>query len=193
MQPNQLETHDFEGTITKEEALEVERVELEEDQAKTYIRDLLVASGLYGGSSFTSLISNKKFEEVEILYRTKNKANGWPIKDHRLLFDLSNEALSTVLGQPQALSKFRINDSDTMLRPPRGRKLLDRVWEITRAYLYPPTDNSYYTLDGLIARDLKSIPWSGLMNDDVDALGKEIEFQILGDLIEEIVKDMRLR
>ncbi|KAM7519968.1 hypothetical protein LguiB_018930 [Lonicera macranthoides] len=193
MQPNQLETHDFESTITREEALEVERVELEEAQAKTYIRDLLVASGLYGGSSYTSLISYKKFEEVEILYRTKNKANGWPTKDHKLLFDLSNEALSTVLGPPQAQSKFRINDGDTMLRPPRGRNLLDRVWEITRVYLYPPMDNSYHTLDWLIARDLKSIPWLESTNDDVDGLGKEVEFQILGDLIEEIVKDMQLR
>ncbi|XP_059623341.1 uncharacterized protein LOC132266481 [Cornus florida] len=207
-QLSQLETDDgSEQTMIEEQPLEAEMVELE-DQAEAYIRDLLVVSGLYDGSCdnvlsrrdpFAKHISNVVFEEVEESYKDMAKDNEGSSKDHdekkvdhKVLLDLLNETLSIVLGPPVTmLSRFRKKSICHMLQPPNGRKLLDRVWEIIRAYVYPPTDKSYYFLDGLMARDLALSPWSGLMNDDVDALGKEMESQIIRDLIEEIVKDMQ--
>uniref|UniRef100_A0A5B7AQE4 DUF4378 domain-containing protein n=1 Tax=Davidia involucrata TaxID=16924 RepID=A0A5B7AQE4_DAVIN len=205
-QLNQLEGDGSEETLIEEQPFEAEIVELE-DQAEAYVRDLLVASGLYDGSSDKSLsrwdplakpISNQVFEQVEESYRKMAKDNEGSIKDHgekkvdhKVLLDLLNEALSIVLGPPVTMSRFRKKAISHMPRPPHGSKLLDHVWEIIRTHLYPPTDKSYYLLDSMVARDLGSAPWSGLMNDDVDALGKEMESQIIRDLIEEIVKDLQ--
>lgn len=190
--------------MIEEQPLEAEMVELE-DQAEAYIRDLLVASGLYDGSSDKSLsrwdpfakpITSSIFEEVEEAYRKRTKDNEESTDqvekkiDHKVLLNLLNEALSTILGPPVTMSKFRKKAIGTMLRPPYGRKLLNQVWDIIRVYVYPPTDKSYYSLEGMVAQDLQSTPWSGLINDDVDAVGKEMECWIVGDLIEEIVKDI---
>lgn len=93
------------------------------DPTETYIRDLLVSSGLYGGSSDKSLgrwgtiakpISNSVFEEVEEAYIKLAKEDGSMTKnhnekvDHKMLFDLLNETLSTILGPLSTMSKFRI-------------------------------------------------------------------------------------
>ncbi|KAL7231194.1 hypothetical protein ACSBR2_009460 [Camellia fascicularis] len=197
-QLNELDADGFKETIIEEQLLETE-MELE-DESEVYIRDLLVASGLYEGSSDNVLsrwdplakpINNQIFEEVEESYRKMAKDNEGSKRDqgdHKLLLDLLNEALSIVLGPPVTMSRFRRKVIGPTRRSPRGRKLLDCVWEIIRAHLYPPTDKNYYSLDNMVARDLVSTPWSGLMNDVIDALGKEIESQITGVLIEEIVK-----
>ncbi|KAK9285131.1 hypothetical protein L1049_024316 [Liquidambar formosana] len=207
-QLNQLEFDGSEDTTIKEELLTDEMVELE-DPIEAYIRGLLVASGLYDGSSDKSFsrwdplakpISNWVFEEVEETYRKLAKENEGSKKDesdkkvHRkVLLDLLNEALSTVLGPPVTMSRFmRKIIGSAMLPPPRGRKLLDRVWEIMSAYVYPPTEKSFYLLDRMLVRDLRSTPWSGLMDDEVNDLGRELECLIIGDLIEEILKDMQL-
>ncbi|KAK3023410.1 hypothetical protein RJ639_042798 [Escallonia herrerae] len=203
-QLNHLETYGSEETTIEEQPLQAE-MELE-DQAEAYLRDLLVASGLYDGSSDKSLsrrdpfakpVCNRVFEEVEESYRKRRgddegstKDNSEKNVDHKLLLDLLNEALSTVLGPRVAMSKFRIKAFGTMLRPPRGKKLLDRVWEIIRAYVYPSADKSYPSLDSMIDVDLQSTPWLELMNDDIEILGKEMEGQIIRDLIEEIVQEM---
>ncbi|KAK4409532.1 hypothetical protein Sango_0026200 [Sesamum angolense] len=138
---NQLEGGVREETINVQKPAEVE-VEIE-DEAEAYIRDLLIAAGLYDGSFSRSLskwdplgkpISTQVFEEVEETY-PKN-----------------------------------INDEESC-RKTREKK-------------------SYYALDNMLARDLKSNPWSRLMDDDVNALGRDIECQIIGDMIEEMVKDI---
>ncbi|XP_038723449.1 uncharacterized protein LOC120015220 isoform X2 [Tripterygium wilfordii] len=193
---------------TTKEHIESEMVDLE-DQAESYIRDLLVASGFYDGSydkslwrwnPLAGLINTSVFEKVEESYRKSVKGDDSTITDqnvkkfdHKLLLDLLNEALSIVLGPPVAISRFRrkINDF-SRLTAPRGRKLLDSVWEMIQEYLYPPTEKSYYSLDDMVARDLGSAPWTGLMDDEVTSLGKELECLVLADLIEETVKDFHL-
>lgn len=127
--------------------------------------------------------------ENEILLKDLIEEKG----DRKMLLDLLNEALSKLLGPPVTKSKFRrriINYS--LLPPPCGRKLLESVWEIIRICLYPPTDRSYFSLHSLVADDLGSTLWSGLMDEEISALGREVECHIIGDLVEEIFKDMQL-
>ncbi|XP_057470094.1 LOW QUALITY PROTEIN: uncharacterized protein LOC130759049 [Actinidia eriantha] len=190
--------------VIEEHPLEAE-TELE-DETEAYIRDLLVASGLYEGSSdkvlsrwdpFAKLISNQIFEQVEESYMKMNKDiegsrrdQGEKKADHKLLLDLLNEALAIVLGPPMTMSRFRKKAIGPTPRPPHGRKLLDHVWEIVGEHLHPPNKIGY-TLDRMVARDLGYTPWSGLMSDDIDALGKDMESQIIGVLIDEILIDLK--
>ncbi|XP_057958842.1 uncharacterized protein LOC131151599 [Malania oleifera] len=206
-QLNQLESDDSKDTPVGEEPSETELAELE-DQAEAYTRDLLIASGLYDQSSDKTLsrwdplakpISNHVFEEVEESYKKLVRENegsmdepGEKQVEHKVLLDLLNEALCTVLGPPVTMSGFmRKVLGHTTVPPPCGRKLLDCVWEIMRVYVYPPTDRSHYSFESLLARDLGSAPFSGLTNDEVSVLGKEMEHLIFGDLIEEIVKEIQ--
>eukprot|EP00257_Ricinus_communis_P017829 XP_015576361.1 uncharacterized protein LOC8281314 isoform X1 [Ricinus communis] len=201
-QLSRLESNEPDNPTTEQEPNGCIMVELE-DKVEAYIRDLLVASGLYDGSCNTILsrwdplakpISNSVFEKVEESCRKLSKDdNQSSTKDHRILYDMLNEALTVVLGPPVAMSRFRRKIiSFSMLPPLRGKKLLDSVWQIIRAYMYPPDDKSCYSLDSLVAKNLGSTPWSGLIDDEVNALAKEMEFRIIGDLIEEIVNDMNL-
>jgi hypothetical protein len=182
-------------------------VELE-DPTEAYIRDLLVSSGLYDGSSDTSFfrwdtfakpISNSVFEEVEESYRKLAKEDESMIKDdiekvdHKLLLDLLNQTLSTILGPLSIMSTFKRKMIHfSMLPTLRGTRLLNRVCEIIRVYLHPSTDKSHYSLESMEARDLGSTPWSVLIDDEINILGREMECLIIGDLVEEIVKDMKL-
>lgn len=182
------------------------------DPAEAYVRDLLVASGLYDGSSDKFLwrwetsakpISMSVFEEVEESYKKLSKDHNSSLKDqrerkvdHKLLLDLLNEALSTVLvprSTISAVSKFKRNIMNSSSFPTlRGKKLLDCVWEIVCDHLYPPTDRSCSSLDSMVAQDLRLAPWTGLMDDEVNTLGREMESMIMGDLVEEILEDMQL-
>ncbi|KAK6924575.1 protein of unknown function DUF4378 [Dillenia turbinata] len=202
-QLNQLECNGSENTTIKEEQMETEMDELE-DQAKTYIRNLLVASGLYNGSvdvsisrldSLTKPISSCIYEEVEESYRKSYKGkDDRGEADHKLLLDLLNEALSATLGPhlPLPISKLRWVIGLSTLSPPKGKKLLDLVWQKVRVHLYPPTDRTNHSLDNMVAHDLRSFPWSGLINEDVNSLGGEMECLIIGDLIEDVVNDMQV-
>ncbi|KAL5754285.1 hypothetical protein ACOSP7_022505 [Xanthoceras sorbifolium] len=206
-QLNELDSNRPED-ITVDQDTESEIIDLE-DKAEAYIRDLLIVSGFYDGSSDKFLsrwdplakpISSSVFEKVEESYRTLPEVNEIAVKDHiekkvdrKLLLDLLNEALSILLGPPVTSSRFRRKIiGSSQLQPPHGRNLLDSVWEIIRAYLYPPSDRSYCSLDRLVARDLESTPWSGLMDEEITAVGKEVECIIIRDLVEEIFKDMQL-
>ncbi|KAI9165759.1 hypothetical protein LWI28_019916 [Acer negundo] len=207
-QLNELESGRPED-ITTDQETESEIIDLE-DKAEAYIRDLLIASGFYDGSSDKFLsrwdplakpISSSVFEKVEESYRKSPEENEVTVKDHvqkkvdrKLLLDLLNEALSILIGPPVTMSRFRrkIIGSSSRLKPPQGRKLLDSVWETIRAYLYPPSDRSQYSLDSLLTQDLGSAPWSGLMDEEINYLGREVECLIIGDLVEEIFKDMQL-
>ncbi|KAJ7944050.1 RB1-inducible coiled-coil protein [Quillaja saponaria] len=206
-QLNQLESHASEDTTIEQEAIESELIALD-DQSESYIRDLLIVSGLYTGSWDKSLmrgdtlanpIGKSVFEEVEESCRTSTKGNESSIKDqnekqvdHKILLDLLNEALSSVLGSPPLMmSGFRRKlISSSMLPLPHGNELLGLVWKIIRKYLYPSAENSYYSIDSMVARDLGSVPWTGLINDEIIIFGREIECQIIADLVEELVKDM---
>ncbi|KAL8476556.1 hypothetical protein ACS0TY_029020 [Phlomoides rotata] len=170
-----------------------------DDPTKAYIRDLLVASGYYDGSCNRSLskcnplgkpISNQVFDEVEESYRQSAKDHENCKKDveaglnqRMLLLDLLNEALPTLLKHPENL--YRSVHKPLL----QGRELLSRIWEIV---VHPEDDRSYYALDRMLEQDLKSDSRSGLMDDEIDALGKDLECHIIGYLIEEMIKDMHL-
>ncbi|WOG83923.1 hypothetical protein DCAR_0103101 [Daucus carota subsp. sativus] len=203
---NQLDASDSEQMMTEEPQSEDVMAELD-DQSEAFVRDLLVASGLYDGSTGKSLsrwdpfakpISDSIYEEVEDAYLKRNKNNEEAMHqlgkevNHRLLLDLLNETLSTIVEPPITMTSFRKNAIGSNLQSPRGRKLLGRVWDIMCVHIYPPADTSFYSLEGMVARDLQLTPWSVLVNDNVDFVGKAIECWVVGDLIDEIVKDMGL-
>ncbi|XP_061997876.1 uncharacterized protein LOC133715404 [Rosa rugosa] len=205
-QLNQLESDEPDDASVEQEVIESEMSGLD-NPAEVYIRDLLVASGLYDGSfekyfsrwdTFGKPISLSVFKEVEESYKKLANDHDSSTKDHngkanhKLLLDLLNEALSTVLGPPLNISKFRrkaINSSD--LPPLRGKKLLDSVWESICHYLYPPNDRHYHSLDEIVSRDLGSSPWSELVEEDINVLGREIETLIMRDLVTEVLDDVK--
>lgn len=184
------------------EPAESELIELE-DPAEAYIRDLLVASGLYEGSSEKHLlrletlakpISTSIFKEVEEFYnKGHNNFNDQYEKkvDHKLLLDLLNEALLIVLGPSMTLSKFRRKLIDSsIMQPLYGRTLLHSVWEIISEHLYPLSDILHYSVDDMIARDLRMTPWFGVTDDEVSILVREMESLIIADMEEEMLENM---
>ncbi|KAK4361447.1 hypothetical protein RND71_020399 [Anisodus tanguticus] len=202
-QLNQLETYDSEETMIDEQPIEEEITEIN-DPAEVFVRDLLVASGLYYGSCDKYLskwdplgrpVSNQVFEEVEESYRQNiNDEEGSSTDqlqklNHKLLCDFLNEMLPGVLEVPSTTSSFMKRTIGPTGRAPRGKKLLDCVWKIVRVYVYPPSDMSSRSLESILARDLQCTRWDGLVDEDVNALGKDVEYQIIGDLIHEMIND----
>ncbi|XP_027347983.1 uncharacterized protein LOC113859394 [Abrus precatorius] len=205
-QLNQLDSDGVEDFTMKEDPFESELVQLD-DPAESYVRDLLVASGLYFGSWDKSLlrgdtlakpIGNSVFEEVEESHKILVKENEIFIKDqnkleHKVLLDLLNEALSIVLGSTLPLSRFRKKLSNSCMQPPPyGKELLKLVWDIIRVSLSPPSYLFPCSFDSLVAQDLGPISWYGLMNDQINILETQIECLITDDLVEELTKDMLL-
>ncbi|GAA0157374.1 hypothetical protein LIER_38447 [Lithospermum erythrorhizon] len=165
-QLHKLEVEGSEATIVDEQHNEVELFEIE-DEVKAYIRDLLVASGLYDGSCDTSLsrwdplgkpISYRVFEEVEEIYKEKS----W-------IF-LRKATIPVVLSL-------------------HGRQLLDHVWEVICHFAYLHEDAYHFTIDHMVAQDLQSHAWCQRIEDDVYALQKAIECHIMKDLIDEIINE----
>lgn len=198
-QLNELETDVSEDPTMDEQPLDADMPHIE-DQAEAYIRDLLVVSGLYDGSYDKSLsrwdplgkpISNQVFEELEESYKQKLKDDEGEKSNHKMLFDMLNEALPSVLGPPLSMSSFMRKAMGPVAQPPRGRKLLDQLWQIIHVYVHPPVDRLHHFLDVMVTRDLHSSPWSRFMDDDANAVGKDVEYQIFSDLIDELVKDIR--
>ncbi|XP_016457344.1 uncharacterized protein LOC107781190 isoform X1 [Nicotiana tabacum] len=203
-QLNQLETYDFEETMIDDQSVEEEIMEID-DPAESFVRDLLVASGLYDGSCDKYLskwdplgkpISKQVFEEVEASYKKKTNdiedastIDQFQKFNHKLLCDFLNEVLRDVLGVPSTVSSSMKSTIALTARPLplQGKKLLECVWEIARVYV----DMSSQSFETILARDLQSTRWAGLVDEDVNALGKDIEHQIIGDLIHEMINDMK--
>ncbi|KAF9603718.1 hypothetical protein IFM89_037481 [Coptis chinensis] len=202
----QLEFGTSEDTKKVEEPLEVETVSVERP-AEVYVKNLLVASGLYDGSSdhsfskgdpFSKPVGKWVFDKVEDLYRkgaeetgaTKDQSESK--MDHKVLFDLLNEALSVILKPSMTTSIFKRKVVCPTMMPPLRKELLDSVWKMLSVYVYPPVESSFYSLDGMVSRDLCLTPWSDMMYNDVDIIGKDIGNLILGKLIEETVRDIWL-
>lgn len=171
-----------------------------EGEARVYIRDVLVAAGIYDGPSMlTCPIQSKVFEEVESAYKrngqdgqegdgTDKAYGGKNVVDHKLLFDLLNEALSAVVRPPIT----RSGSIRGLVGPPvvpQGKKLLDYVWRMIHTYLNPPQDECH-SFDDTVPRDLWRTPWSGMMQGETDEIGREMECVIFGELVEETMKDM---
>ncbi|XP_010526848.1 PREDICTED: uncharacterized protein LOC104804295 [Tarenaya hassleriana] len=208
-QINELESDLREDTLVEQEANhEPESINIANPD-KAFVRDLLVASGLYDGTSdrsslsrwdpFAKPIQKSVFQETEENHRkttklnTENEATGTKAEtDHNLLFDLLNETLAIVLGPPVSRSSFRRKlVSSSGLAPPRGKYLVEAAWQVMSEYLNAQTEKPWCSLDGIIAWDLGSSPWSGLMDEEVNVLGREIEGLIMADLVEDLVKDMQ--
>lgn len=166
---------------------------------------MLVASGYYDGSCNPSSwskrdpidkpISNQVFEQVEESYRQRAKDHENCKKDETndrmLILDLLNEALPPLLRQPENMSRSE-RAVWSVHKPLQGRELLFHIWEIVKVYVHPADDRSCYSLDRMLAQDLKSDSGSGSMDDDINALGKDLECHIICNLIEEVIKDMHL-
>lgn len=202
-QLDQVDSHILKEIIAEEKSHKEVETETK-DPTEAYVRDLLVASGNYENACNPSLsrwdplgkcISNEIFEEVEDAFRQSTKVDECNTKDeaskinHRVVFDLLNEALPSILGQHAIISRNGKSIDSAHHQPPHGRELLSLVWDTIRSNVHLPVDRSCYALETMLARDLKSDPWSRLLDDDINALGKDLECQITGDLIEEIVED----
>ncbi|XP_010266199.1 PREDICTED: uncharacterized protein LOC104603775 isoform X2 [Nelumbo nucifera] len=211
-QLNQLDSDESDDTPIREGPPEAETLEIEiEDEAEAYMRDLLVASGLYDGSfdcffpkwdPTEKPISNSIYEEVEESYRRRAKGNEEETKDqneskedHKLLFDLLNEALAKILGSSSTISRLKrkvLGLATVSSTCGSRKKLLDAAWEMVRMYVHPPMDGSYYSIDSVVARDMETTVWSDMMLDDIDIIVREMSWVNLGELMEETVKDMLL-
>lgn len=173
---------------------------------KTFVRDLLVASGLYEGTTDRSLsrwdpfakpINKSVLEETKENLKKRSNQNQEDEEDiednHNILFDLLNEVLTVVLG-PVRKSGFRKKLMNSYVFEPtsiRGKYLLESVWRIMSEYLYSQPEKPFCSLDGIIGWDLERCPWSGLIDEEATVLGREVEGMIMSDLVEEVVKDLR--
>lgn len=197
--------------VEEEASREIETIVDLGNPDKVFVRDLLVASGLYEGTSDISLSrwdpfakpikrsvleetkedfkkrSNQNQEEEDTGESTRSEAN------HNILFDLLNEVLTVVLG-PLTRSGFKkklmsstVSESTTI----RGKYLLESAWRMMSEYLYSQPERPFCSLDGIIGWDMEKSPWSGLIGEEVDVLGKEVEGMIMVDLVEELVKDLK--
>ncbi|XP_010514815.1 PREDICTED: uncharacterized protein LOC104790730 isoform X5 [Camelina sativa] len=162
---------------------------------KAFVRDLLVASGLYEGTSDISLSRwdpLAKLIKRSVLEETKENLKKSE-ENHNILFDLLNEVLTVVLG-PLTKSGFKrklmsssVSESTTI----RGKYLLESTWRIMSEYLYSQPEKPFCSLDGIIGWDMDRFPWSGLIGEEVNVLGREVEGMIMADLVEELVKDLK--
>lgn len=166
---------------------------------KSFVRAVLVVAGMYGlkqnpGGFFSTCeakpIPKWVLQEVE-------SDGGAAAVDHRLLFDLINEALPGAVRASTTLCAF---DKCCAMAPrtaPSGKRLLEALWKSLQVWLEPPSDNttsSSASVDVLIGRDLSVSAWNGSFRDDgdADALGGEMEADILDELIDETVWDVLL-
>ncbi|KAL6648860.1 hypothetical protein ACP70R_013084 [Stipagrostis hirtigluma subsp. patula] len=169
---------------------------------KTFVRAVLVVAGLYGQrkvcGNFSPDCEAKPIpkcvlEEVESSASAPATSYGGAATvDHRLLFDLINEALPGAVRASPTLCTFDKWHVAAPRRAPSGKKLLDAVWKSVQVWLERPSDTTSSSVDVLIGRDLSASPWSGAFAADADALGREVEAEILDELVDETVWDVLL-
>ncbi|CAA7022055.1 unnamed protein product [Microthlaspi erraticum] len=197
--------------VEEEAAREIETIVDLGNPDKVFVRDLLVASGLYEGTTDRSLsrwdpfakpINKSVLEETKENIKKRSNENQEDEEDieestrsednHDILFDLLNEVLTVVLG-PLTKSAFKKKFISSCVSEPttiRGIYLLESTWRIMSEYLYSQPDKPFCSLDGIIGWDLERCPWSGLIGEEVNVLGREVESMIMADLVDEVVKDL---
>ncbi|CAL4937472.1 unnamed protein product [Urochloa decumbens] len=173
---------------------------------KSFIRAVLVVAGMYGprknpGNLISDCeakpIPKRVLEEVESSSSTLSASSdgGAAAGDHRLLFDLINEALPGAIRASTTLTTFDKSYVEATRRAPSGKKLLEALWRSVQVWLEPPSDNttsSSASVDVLIGRDLSMSAWHGAFCDDADELGGDVEEDILDELVDEMVWDVLL-
>ncbi|KAK8456248.1 hypothetical protein SEVIR_4G299900v4 [Setaria viridis] len=179
------------------------------NQDKAYIREVLVAAGLYddGSSdnkanarvdSMARPICDGIFEEVEDIYYyrgkycddaigTYNDAGG-NATDHRMLFDLANEALQSLVQGAKTGSSLRqwIIDSTGVSR---GRRLVDDVWQQVQT-LRNPQMQEMQTIDSMVAYEIRKSVWADALYEDVYVVGRKIERAIFDELVEDLMVEV---
>ncbi|KAL9249833.1 hypothetical protein AKJ16_DCAP00472 [Drosera capensis] len=201
-QLNQLDHDGSEITTVTEEPSETDLVDWD-DEATSYTRDLLIASGLYHGAvdksvtrwddSLASPISTRIFDQVEAS-KEETTVSSADHNDnslqHRLLFDLLNEALSTIYRPYMASLSFTTKVTiSSIMSPPKGRSLLEKAWNIIREHLYPSTDSDL-SVEDIVAHNLCSMSWCSRLNEDLDVVITGYECLLISELVEEIVEDL---
>lgn len=169
----------------------------EDDHIGGYIRNVLVAAGLYDapavGESLprwngsTKPIPSWVFDKIEETYsRGKLADDGEAVfcyrdveLSRRMLFDSVNEALPCVL-------KFKNPGPDAM---PHGKALLDGLWSHIERNLSSPWNGSG-SLDDKVAEDVRTAPWFSDLRADEEAVGRRLEWMIVADVIDELVQDV---
>lgn len=165
-----------------------------ECEAQIYIRDVLIAAGLYEGCPMvTKPIQNWVFKEVEKIYiqdkESQEETISAPRENHKVLFDLLNETLLTGIVSPTNGSRIisqRIWPNPVVLH---GQNLVDNIWQSLQQYIYPPPylGNS---LDKMVAYDLRRGNWVDMAFHKAEGIGKEVEWMILTDLVGEVTSNV---
>ncbi|OEL35623.1 hypothetical protein BAE44_0003356 [Dichanthelium oligosanthes] len=172
---------------------------------KAYIREVLVAAGLYDDGSLDNKanarvdsmarpICDNIFEEVEDIYYYRGKycddgigmynEAGGTATDHRMLFDLANEALQSLVQGAKTGSSLRqwVIDSTGVSR---GRRLVDDVWQQMQT-LRNPQMQEMQTIDSMVAYEIRKSVWAEVLYEDVYVVGRKIERAIFDELIEDL-------
>ncbi|XP_039807385.1 uncharacterized protein LOC120671173 [Panicum virgatum] len=168
---------------------------------KAYIREVLAAAGLYvdDGSldnkanarvdSMARPICDDIFEEVEDIYYYRGiglySDAGGNATDHRMLFDLANEALLSLVQGARTGSSLRqwVIDSTGASR---GRRLVDDVWQQVQT-LRNPQMQEMKTIDSMVAYEIRNSAWAEVLHEDAYVVGRKIERAIFDELIEDIL------
>ncbi|CAN6206605.1 unnamed protein product [Urochloa humidicola] len=176
------------------------------NQDKAYIREVLVAAGLYDDGSLDNKgnarvdsmarpICDDIFEEVEDIYYYRGEYcddaigmysdTGGNARDHRMLFDLANEALQSLVqgaktGSP--LQKWVIDSTGVS----RGRRLVDDVWQQVQT-LKNPQMQEMQTIDSMVAYEIRKSSWAEVLYEDVYVVGRKIERVIFDEMIEDLL------
>lgn len=196
--------HGGQDKATGEKSQEQEIDDMEERDA-SYLRDILITAGFYEDNStdlansrldeLTRPISRQVFEEVEEAYKYGHADTQSSIAynndvtiGHKLLFDLVNEALQSMLGPKircPMLKRWVLGPAT----PSEGKNLLEDLWNQIKLYSNPFMHESD-TLDSIVVQEMKMTTWPTKLYEDMDVVGRQIERAILSNLIHEIVKDL---
>nr|CAD1821206.1 unnamed protein product [Ananas comosus var. bracteatus] len=191
-QLDRVENNKQEVIAAEQEASDNGVVEIE-SQEQAYIKNILVAAGLYENRSVDQAnasrkipISNQVFDEVEKSYSRYSKADnedsflnhGNIAVGHKLLFDLVNEAFSSASNIPKDSSTFRrwVIGRATV---PHGKRLFDNISDQIQIYGDPQT-NEMRAINRMLARDVRVATSAATLYENIDVSGKKIECAILG-------------
>ncbi|CAL5050270.1 unnamed protein product [Urochloa decumbens] len=176
------------------------------NQDKAYIREVLVAAGLYDDGSLDNKanarvdsmarpICDDTFEEVEDIYYYRGNycddaigmysGTGGNAADHRMLFDLANEALQSLVqaAKPGSSLQQWVIDSTGVSR---GRRLVDDVWQQVQT-LRNPQMQEMQTIDSMVAYEIRKSWWAEVLYEDVYVVGRKVERAIFDELIEDLL------
>ncbi|CAD6335287.1 unnamed protein product [Miscanthus lutarioriparius] len=197
---------EFEAPATASESsfrTDITAVEAACSRDKAYITEVLIASGLYddddGPSSANARVDSMArpmpicddvFEDVEDMYYYRGDCivGGGMYDDHRMLFDLANEALQSLVVESSKAGSSSLRQwvvDSTGVAP--GKKLVDDVWQKVQALRNHPQTQEMQTIDGMVAYEVRRSVWTEVLHEDVYVVGRKIERAIFDELIEDFL------